>query len=120
MPFEGSDQPMLSRGAFVGRMLRHIGIAMILIVGGLAVGMAGYRWIAGFSWMDSFLNASMILTSMGPVDHVATDGAKLFAGCYALFSGLVFVTASGVVVAPLLHRVLHRFHIEVDDPSQKS
>ena len=115
MAYERPDEPVLSWFAFFIRMLRHVGIATLLVGGGLAVGIAGYRTFAGLGWIDAFLNASMILTGMGPVDRLTTDAAKLFAGFYALFSGLLFVTAAGVIVSPLLHRVLHRFHLEADE-----
>ena len=79
--------------------------------------MAGYHWIAGFDWIDAFLNASMILGGMGPVDELHTSSAKLFASIYALFSGLVFVALTGLLAAPFLHRFLHRFHL--DDKEQR-
>jgi hypothetical protein len=81
----------------------------------LAIGILGYHFIAGFPWIDALLNASMILTGMGPVGELTSTGAKLFASAYALFSGLVFITVIGVTLAPVLHRVLHEFHIDEDD-----
>ena len=81
----------------------------------LAIGMAGYHTIGGLDWMDAFLNASMILGGMGPVDPMATPDAKLFAGIYAIFCGLVFITVMGLVLAPVLHRVMHRFHLAEED-----
>ena len=76
------------------------------------IGIFGYHGFAGFNWVDSLLNATMILTGMGPVGALPSDTAKLFASAYALFSGLVFITATGILLAPIFHRVLHRFHIE--------
>jgi hypothetical protein len=81
----------------------------------LAIGILGYHFIAGFPWIDALLNASMILTGMGPVGELTSTGAKLFASAYALFSGLVFITVIGVTLAPVLHRVLHEFHIDEGD-----
>jgi hypothetical protein len=75
------------------------------------IGMGGYRATAGLSWLDSFLNASMILTGMGPVSPMTNPGAKVFAGCYALFSGLAFLSSAGILFAPIVHRAIHRFHI---------
>ena len=77
--------------------------------------MAGYHVLGHLSWLDSFVNASMILTGMGPVDHMETAAAKIFSGVYALFSGVVFLSAAAVILTPVLHRFLHRFHIEIDD-----
>ena len=79
------------------------------------MGIAGYHWIAGFGWVDSLLNASMILGGMGPVGELQTTGAKIFASVYALLSGLVFVGVMGVIISPILHRMLHRIHIDEGD-----
>jgi hypothetical protein len=84
----------------------------------LTLGMAGYHWIAGLAWVDSFENAAMILTGMGPVDRMTTNGAKVFAGCYALVSGLGVLTVAGIVMGPVLHRVMHRFHLETDETAE--
>jgi len=81
----------------------------------LFLGVLGYHFICDFDWIDSILNASMILTCMGPVGNLTTTAAKLFASAYALFSGVVFITASGILLSPMFHRVLHRFHIEEKD-----
>ena len=88
-------------------MIAFIGAAAALIAGALAIGVVGYHTIAGFGWIDSLLNASMILSAMGPVDHLSSDAAKVFASCYALFSGIVFITSISIVGAPVLHRVRH-------------
>ena len=93
-------------------MARAIGLAMLLILPSLAVGMAGYRYFEGMSLTDAFLNASMILSSMGPAEPLKTQGGKIFAGLFALYSGLVVVIATGFVLAPIFHRVLHKFHVE--------
>ena len=80
--------------------------------------MVGYHLTAGLDWVDALLNASMILTGMGPVSPLATNGAKLFASAYALFSGVIFIASAGVAVGPVAHRFLHRFHLELDDPEE--
>ena len=79
---------------------------------GVGIGVLGYHWLARLSWIDSLLNASMILGGMGPVDPLKSDAAKIFASCYALFSGLAFIGIVSVLLAPFVHRMLHRFHAE--------
>jgi hypothetical protein len=95
--------------------LRALGLSACLVGGSLALGIVGYHLIAGFNWVDSLLNAAMILTGMGPVGTLNSDTAKVFASAYALFSGLVFITATGILLAPIFHRVLHKFHLEERD-----
>jgi hypothetical protein len=112
MPYERHHQPLLPRRAFVARVTWHAVLAGGVIVLSLALGAAGYHSIAGFDWIDAIENAAMILTGMGPVSPMPSDGAKLFASAYALFSGVVFVTSVGVVITPMLHRLLHYFHLE--------
>jgi hypothetical protein len=115
--FEHKSAPVLSRREFARRMAGVVAVVGAIVAGSLAVGVIGYHVIAGFGWVDSLLNASMILSAMGPVDHVTSDAAKIFASCYALFSGVVLITSLSVVIAPVFHRVLHRFHVEAaDDP----
>lgn len=84
------------------------------MLGSLLIGMAGYASFEGLPWLDAFLDAAMLLGGMGPVESPRTDGGKLFAGLYALYAGLVFLVATGVVLAPILHRLLHKFHWEVE------
>ncbi len=110
--FEQRKSPLLPRRAFYARLRRSAGLALLILFASLAVGMTGYRLLEGMSWLDAFENAAMILSGMGPVSPVHTSPGKLFAGCYALFSGLAFVTAMGVVFAPVFHRFLHKFHLE--------
>ena len=110
--FEGKSQPLIPFHLFVRRILLSLLAAGVILVTALLIGTLGYHHIAGLSWMDALLNASMILTGMGPVDELHTTYAKLFASAYALFSGLVFLTIMGVVLAPLAHRLLHQFHID--------
>lgn len=113
--FEHRGQQPISQRHFARRMLRCGSIAGGITLFALGIGVAGYHWIAGLGWVDSFLNAAMILGGMGPVNELAEDSAKIFAGCYALFSGLAFVALAGFLVAPVAHRILHRFHYESDD-----
>ncbi|MBK7404011.1 MAG: hypothetical protein IPJ41_05130 [Phycisphaerales bacterium] len=108
--FERSQDQMISRRAFLGRMAVSVGLAGLVVACSLGIGVAGYHWIADLGWIDSILNAAMILTGMGPVDQLHTDAAKLFASAYALFSGIVFLSTIGIVAAPLVHRLIHRFH----------
>lgn len=87
-------------------------LAFLVIAAGLGIGVVGYHVLAGLGWVDSLLNASMILGGMGPVDVLKTDAAKIFASCYALFSGLVFIGVATLLTAPFAHRILHRFHLD--------
>lgn len=89
-----------------------LAMAIVLLASALLLGIAGYHYIARLAWVDALLNASMILTGMGPVAVLSTSAAKVFASAYALFSGVIFLSTTGVVMAPLVHRVLHRFHLE--------
>jgi hypothetical protein len=93
-------------------LLRALAVVMILMGAVLALGVLGYHFVAGFRWIDALLNASMILTGMGPVGLLETTAAKLFASAYALLSALVFVVATGILISPMIHGVLHRFHLE--------
>lgn len=95
---------------FVRRLAGHVAVALALVAFSLALGMAGYSSFEHLAWRDAFLNSAMLLGGMGPVDPPRTDGGKVFAGAYALYCGLVFLVAVGIVLAPLLHRLLHRFH----------
>ena len=91
------------------------GFALLpLALGTLAIGMAIYHWVEGLSWPDAFLNAAMLLGGMGPVDQLHTTTGKWLAGCYALFAGVVFLVLAGVMLAPVIHHVLHRFHLDLD------
>jgi hypothetical protein len=95
--------------------LLALGLSASVLGISLGLGILGYHFIARFNWVDSLLNAAMILTGMGPVDVLNSDAAKLFASAYALFSGVVFITATGILIAPIFRHVLHRFHIEERD-----
>lgn len=113
--YERRHQPLLSHDRFVRRLLSHGSLAGGLLAGSLALGMAGYRGFEGLPWRDAFLNAAMLLGGMGPVDPPRTDGGKLFSGFYALYAGLVFLIVAGLVLSPVVHRVMHRFHLEEGD-----
>src|SRR2546426_7382379 len=110
--FEHKTDKILSRRKFMGRMASALGFATIILVLALTIGTLGYHFAARFSWLDSFLNASMILTGMGPVGELKTVCGKLFASFFALFSGVVFLTIMAVTLSPVLHRLMHRFHID--------
>jgi hypothetical protein len=110
--YEHRKQPLLSRVEFFKRVGRHGLVALGVLVFGLGSGILGYHFIAHLSWIDSLLNASMIIGGMGPVDPLPNNAAKLFASFYALFSGLAFVGIVSVLLAPFVHRMLHRFHAE--------
>jgi len=103
------------RRPFYHRFLLALALSAGLVGFSLGLGVLGYHFIAGLGWVDSLLNAAMILTGMGPVNTLNSDAAKLFASAYALFSGVVFITATGILLSPMFHRVLHRFHIEERD-----
>lgn len=108
--YEQRHLPPIPRRHFLRRMAGHVLISAALVVGSLGVGMTGYHVFEGLSWVDAFLNASMLLGGMGPVNAPQTDIGKLFAGWYALYAGLVFIVAAGVTIAPAFHRMLHLFH----------
>ena len=110
--FERRHEPLLPLRAFVVRVARSLALSFVILVFGLGLGVLGYHYIAEFSWVDSLLNASMILSGMGPVGDFKNDTGKVFASIYALFSGLAFITIAGIIVTPVAHRLLHWFHIE--------
>jgi hypothetical protein len=112
--FERRNKPLLPRRAFYLRMARSFALALAITLVSLGIGMTGYHGFEGLSWLDAFLNAAMILSGMGPVAQIQTTAGKLFAGCYALFSGLALITTLAVIIAPLFHRFLHKFHMEAD------
>lgn len=113
--FESKGEDLLSRRDFYARLLRSFSFALAALLVSLAVGMSGYHYIESMPWIDAFANASMILSGMGPLAQMNTFGGKLFAGCYALYSGIALIGAMGVILAPMFHRFLHRFHAECDD-----
>lgn len=117
--FEHYRQPLLSRKAYYLRLVRSFLIASSLVAFSLGIGIWGYHSIAGLSWVDSLLNASMILTGMGPVDPMNGNGSKIFASFYALFSGVAFLTMVAVLFAPVIHRFFHRFHLDIAEDNDE-
>ena len=110
--FERKSQPLAPTGVFLSRILKNIIIATLVMLFCLAIGILGYHYIAKFEWIDSLLNASMILSGMGPVGDFKNDAGKVFASAYALFSGVAFITNIGFLLAPAVHRMLHQLHLE--------
>jgi hypothetical protein len=116
--YEHRKRALLSRRAFVRRVAVHLGAALVLVSFALGIGVLGYRFIARLRWIDAVLNASMILGGMGPVDTLTSKQAKLFASCYALFSGLAFVGIASLMLAPFAHRLLHKFHLAENEEAE--
>jgi hypothetical protein len=112
LDYESRAQALASRSRFARRVALSILAALLIIGLSLLAGMAGYAYFEGMSWIDAFLNAAMILSGMGPVQPLTTDAGKLFAGCYAIYSGLIVILSTGLVLAPIAHRLLHRFHVD--------
>jgi len=113
--FERRHEQLAPVSVFVKRVIGTVAMAVGLIALVLMIGIAGYRYLAGFNWVDSLLEASMLLGGMGPVKELPTDSAKIFASAYALFSGLIFIAVMGLVLSPVVHRVLHKFHVDEKD-----
>ena len=113
--YERRGQPMLTRAQFAVRLARHGLLASGMVALSLLLGAAGYHWSEGLPWLDSVLNASMLLSGMGPLHNPVTVAGKVFATCYALFSGLVFLAITAVLLAPVIHRVVHHFDLASDD-----
>lgn len=113
--FESASEPVLSPRDFAKRLLRHVAIAQSFVALSLFLGMAGYRITEGLGWLDGFLESAMLLGGMGPVHAPVTSAGKLFAGCYALYAGLLFIAVGGYVLAPVVHRIAHRIHLEEND-----
>ena len=112
--FEHRSEPLLPRAAFLRRMARHGIIALCIDAGSLAIGILGYHVFEGLSWIDSLLNASMLLGGMGPVNELHTTAGKLFASFYAIYCGVIFLIVAGVLLAPIIHRFMHHFHLETE------
>jgi len=113
--YERHNQPLLPRKEFYKRQGNHFLIVLAIIGGSLVIGMAGYHIFEGLSWVDAFLNSAMILGGMGPVNTLQTIAGKVFAGIYALYSGIVFLIVAGVLFAPAFHRMLHHFHLDMKE-----
>ena len=116
--FEHHRRPLLSRKEFFRRQLRYTGFSLIVLIFSIGIGTAGYHFWGELTWIDAFLNASMILTGMGPVDHLMTNQGKLFAAFYALFSGISFLTFVAVLFAPIYHRFLHKLHLNIEGDNE--
>jgi hypothetical protein len=110
--FEHHSHPLSSRNRYLIRLTGSFLAGTGIVLVSLLAGMAGYHLCEGLSWLDAFVNAAMILSGMGPLAQPTTAPGKLFAGCYALYSGFVVILATGVVFAPVIHRLMHRFHLE--------
>jgi len=108
--YESRRQRPLPHAQFVRRLGLHLALALGVLAFSLGGGMVGYHLLEDLSWLDAFVNAAMLLGGMGPVDLPKTQAGKLFAGCYALYAGLVFIATAALVLTPVMHRVLHRFH----------
>jgi hypothetical protein len=113
--FEHKSEPIASRAQFIRRMVACFGLSIAVMAISLVIGVCGYHWIAHLPWIDSLLNASMILGGMGPVDHLDSSAAKVFASVYAIFSGLMLISVMGVILMPVIHRVIHKFHLADED-----
>ena len=117
--YEHRSKPLLPRKVYFQRVAHNAGIGAGVIFGALTLGMIGYHSFEKMSWVDAFVNASMILSGMGPVSPLQTEAGKIFAGCYALFSGIAFITIMAIIFAPVVHRFLHKFHLQDEDRSHK-
>lgn len=115
MPYERLHQPLASSRAFYGRLLSNVALALAIISISLAGGMAGYHVFEHESWLDAYADAAMILSGMGPLNPLRTPEGKIFAGAYALYSGLLLVATAGLILGPVLHRFLHRLHLADED-----
>ena len=113
--YEHRSQPVLPRRFFIKRVLYHVLLALTVVTVSLAIGVLGYRFVAGLSWIDALMNAAMILGGMGPVNELSTNSGKLFASFYALYAGVAFLALAAVLIAPFAHRLLHRLHLEGTD-----
>ena len=116
--FESSRQPVASRSVFVGRLARNAIYSALFISTSLFIGTCGYIYFEGMNLVDAFANASMILASMGPLSPLLTTGGKIFASFYAIFSGLLLIGISTLMLAPVFHRILHRFHVDEKDAEE--
>ncbi len=110
--YERRHEKLVARSVFLRRLAGNVALAFAVVAAALFLGVAGYHYTERLDWLDALLNASMILGGMGPVAEIRTTAGKLFASFYALFSGLVFLTVAGILFAPIIHRFLHKFHLE--------
>ena len=117
--YEHRNSRLATARQFKHRLLKAGLFSIVVFGSSLAIGISGYHFIAGLRWVDSFLNASMILGGMGPVDALKNDASKIFAGFYSLFSGVAFLSGMAIFLTPILHRFLHKFHIDPDEGDEK-
>jgi hypothetical protein len=110
--YESKHRALAKRTVFYKRIARNLVYALALLTFSLLIGVIGYHYFCDLSWIDSLLNASMILTGMGPVNSMITNTAKIFASFYALFSGVAFLSTVGLLLVPVIHRMMHRFHLD--------
>ncbi len=103
---------LLPRREFIRRLGWSLTAGGVLLIFSLSIGIIGYHELGGLAWIDAFLDASMILSGMGPISPLHDDAAKLFAGCYAIYCGIALIGTTGVILAPVIHRALHKFHLE--------
>lgn len=113
--FEKSNHQLASKKTYYHRLIRSLIITICFLTFSLFIGVLGYHYLAELAWIDALVNASMILGGMGPVDPVTTNSGKIFASVYAIYSGVSFLTAFSILIAPALHRLLHKFHISDDE-----
>ena len=118
--FEKHHQPLLHKHAYIKRIIRFALLGLLIVFGSLGLGVMGYHYTENMVWLDALLNASMILFGMGPVNPVQTDAGKWFASFYAMYSGVAFITIIGVVFAPVFHRFLHKFHLDMEEKRSRS
>jgi hypothetical protein len=111
--YEHRHEPLLPSGKFLLRVASHAAVALAVVLGSLIIGIVGYHVFEGLDWVDGLLNAAMLLGGMGPVNAPQTEAGKIFASLYALYAGLVFLIVAGVLFAPLFHRFVHHFHLEL-------
>jgi hypothetical protein len=112
--FEHHKEPLLDSKRFIHRQIRFTLFSVGILIFSIVFGMVGYRITGELTWIDSFHNASMILTGMGPVDHLHNHAGKIFSSIYALFSGITFLTLVAVLLTPAFHRILHKFHLNIE------
>ena len=117
--FEHRDEPLVSWRRFYWRMARAFGVTLLIVAGSLGMGMSGYHYVNGLAWIDALYNSAMILTGMGPADAPRTAAGKLFATFYALYSGIAFLSIVAVLMAPIIHRALHKFHLDLDEDDKE-
>ena len=115
--FEHHKQQLLPRRDFIHRLARSVALGAVLISFSLLTGVLGYHFIGELPWVDAFLDAAMILSGMGPISHLQTSAAKLFAGCYAIYCGIALIGTTAIIFAPVVHRALHKFHLADDSKS---